>query len=107
FWGLRRRGGPIRFVEKQLAHVWGAGIIAINLVFLVEWLLRLPVLALAPMIAVTNGMLFLIKGGMLSGGYYLQAGLTFLAIFPMVAYPRFAPLIFRAVAAGCFFRTRL
>ena len=73
FWALRRRGGPIRFVERQLAHVWGAGIVAINLVFLVEWLLGLPVLALAPMIAVTNGMLFMIKGGILSGGYYLQA----------------------------------
>jgi serine/threonine-protein kinase len=107
FWALRRRGGPIRFVEKQLAHVWGAGIIAINLVFLVEWLLGLPVLALAPMIAVTNGMLFLIKGGMLSGGYYLQAALTFLAIFPMVAYPRFAPLIFGSVAAACFLATGL
>jgi serine/threonine-protein kinase len=30
FWALRRRGGPIRFVERQLAHVWGAGIVAIN-----------------------------------------------------------------------------
>ena len=25
FWALRRRGGPISFVERQLAHVWGAG----------------------------------------------------------------------------------
>ena len=46
FWALRRRGGPIRFVERQLAHVWGAGIVAINLIFLVEWLLGLPVLTL-------------------------------------------------------------
>src|SRR5262249_11088496 len=61
FWAWRRRGGPIRFVERQLAHVWGAGIVAINLVFLVEWLLGLPVLFLAPMIAVANGMLFMIK----------------------------------------------
>jgi eukaryotic-like serine/threonine-protein kinase len=107
FWALRRRGGPIRFVEKQLAHVWGAGIVAINLVFVVEWLLGLPVLSLSPMIAVTNGMLFMIKGGILSGGYYLQAALTFLAIFPMTAYPRFAPMIFGAVASGCFFATGL
>ena len=105
FWGLRRRGGPIRFVERQLAHVWGAGIVAINLVFLVEWLLGLPVLTLAPMIAVTNGMLFMIKGGILSGGYYVQAACTFLAIFPMAAFPRFAPIIFGAVASACFFAT--
>jgi eukaryotic-like serine/threonine-protein kinase len=107
FWALRRRGGPIRFVEKQLAHVWGAGIVAINLVFLVEWLLGLPVLSLSPMIAVTNGMLLMIKGGILSGGYYLQAALTFLTIFPMAAFPRFAPLIFGVVASGCFFATGL
>jgi eukaryotic-like serine/threonine-protein kinase len=105
FWALRRRGGPIRFVERQLAHVWGAGIVSINLIFLVEWLLGLPVLTLAPMIAVTNGMLFMIKAGILSGGYYLQAALTFLAIFPMVWFPRFAPIIFGVVAASCFFVT--
>lgn len=107
FWALRRRGGPIRFVEKQLAHVWGAGIVAIDLIFLVEWLLDLPVLTLSPMIAVTNGMLLMIKGGILSGGYYLQAASTFLTIFPMVAFPRFAPLIFGVVASGCFFATGL
>jgi serine/threonine-protein kinase len=107
FWALRRRGGPIRFVERQLAHIWGAGIVSINLIFLVEWLLDLPVLKLAPMLAVTNGMLFMIKAGILSGGYYLQAALTFLAILPMVAFPRFAPLIFGVVAAACFFMTGL
>src|SRR5262249_1185762 len=61
FWALRRRSGPIRFVERQLAHVWGAGIVGINLVFVVEWLLAMPVLSLAPMIAVINGLLFMIK----------------------------------------------
>jgi serine/threonine protein kinase len=103
FWGLRRRGGPIRFIERQLAHVWGAGIVSINLIFLVEWLLDLPVLKLAPMIAVTNGMLFMIKAGILSGDYYFQAAATFLALFPMVAFPRFAPIIFGLVASACFF----
>jgi serine/threonine-protein kinase len=105
FWALRRRAGPIRFVERQLAHVWGAGIVAINLVFVVEWLLGMPVLSLAPMIAVTNGMLFMIKAGILSGDYYLQAALTFLAIFPMAAFPRFSPLIFGVVASACFLVT--
>jgi eukaryotic-like serine/threonine-protein kinase len=36
FWGLRRRGGLIRFVGRQFAHIWGAGILAINPIFLVE-----------------------------------------------------------------------
>jgi eukaryotic-like serine/threonine-protein kinase len=107
FWAMRRRGGPIRFVERQLAHVWGAGIVSINLIFLVEWLLELPVLRLAPMIAVTNGMLFMIKAGILSGDYYPQAALTFLAVFPMAAFPRFAPIIFGVVASACFFVTGL
>ena len=107
FWALRRRGGPIRFVERQLAHVWGAGIVSINLIFLVEWLLDLPVLKLAPMIAVTNGMLFMIKAGILSGDYYPQAAVTFLAVFPMAMFPRFAPLIFGVVASACFFVTGL
>jgi serine/threonine-protein kinase len=107
FWALRRRGGPIRFVERQLAHIWGAGIVSINLIFMVEWLLDMPVWKLAPMLAVTNGMLFMIKAGILSGGYYVQAGITFLTIFPMAAFPRLAPLIFGVISAACFFGTGL
>ena len=105
FWALRRRGGPISFVERQLAHVWGSGIVAINLVFVVEWLLGLPVLSLAPMIAVTNGMLFMVKAGILSGFYYFQAAAVFLTIVPMAWYPRYAAMIFGVVAASCFFVT--
>ena len=26
FWWLRHRGGPVTFVERQIAHVWGASI---------------------------------------------------------------------------------
>lgn len=107
FWALRRRGGPISFVERQLAHVWGSGVIAINFTFLVEWLLGLPVLTLAPMIAVTNGMLFMVKGGILSGAFYVQAAFVFLSVIPMALFPRVAPLIFGLVAASCFFATGL
>jgi len=107
FWTLRRQCGPISFVERQLAHVWGSGIVAINLVFYIEWLLDLPVLSLITVIAVTNGMLFMVKAGILSGFYYFQAAAVFLAILPMVWYPRFAPLIFGIVAASCFFVTGL
>jgi hypothetical protein len=106
FWSLRRQGGPISFVERQLAHVWGSGIVAINLVFLVEWLLGLPVLSLITMIAVTNGMLFMVKAGILSGFYYFQAAVI-LAILPMAWFPRFTPMIFGTVAVACFFLTGL
>ncbi|QEH37808.1 Serine/threonine-protein kinase PknB [Aquisphaera giovannonii] len=107
FWAMRRRGGPISFVERQLAHVWGSGIVAINLVFLVEALLEMPVLSLFPMVAVTNSILFMVKAGILSGFYYYQAAALILSIFPIVCFPRFGPLIFGVVAAACFLVTGL
>ena len=36
FWALRRRMGPVTFVERQIAHAWGAGVIASISVFVVE-----------------------------------------------------------------------
>ena len=107
FWALRRRGGPVSFVERLLAHVWGGGVGGINLLFYVEWMMNLPVLTLAPVLGVVNGMLFLIKGGILSGTFYFQALATFLTIAPMVWFPRFAPIIFGGVSAACFFLTGL
>jgi serine/threonine-protein kinase len=107
FWALRRRGGPISFVERQLAHIWGAGVVAINLMFLIEWLMNLPVLTLLPALAISNGMLFMIKGGILSGTFYLYAGLVFLAIPPLVWFPRFGPLILALSSAFGFLATGL
>ena len=107
FWAIRRRGGPITFVERQLAHVWGSGCVAINLLFATEWLLGEPVLTLAPMLAIANGMLFLVKAGILSGIFFSTRASTFLAIVPMALCPRLAPLTFGVVAAGCFFATGL
>jgi len=107
FWHLRRRGGPVTFVERLLAHVWAAGVIGINLLFFVEWLLGLPVLALAPLLPVINGSLFVIQGGFLAGSFYVQAALIYLTIFPMVRYPAFGPLLFGVVSALCFFATGL
>ena len=31
FWSLRHRGGPVTFVERQVAHVWGASMIGCSL----------------------------------------------------------------------------
>ena len=84
--------GPVFFGDYQL---------------FVEWLLGLPVLSLITMIAVTNGMLFMVKAGILSGFYHFQAAAVMLAIPPMAWFPRFAPLIFGTVAAACFFVTGL
>jgi serine/threonine-protein kinase len=107
FWALRRRLGPVTFVERQLAHVWGAGVVSINLIFLTEWLLGLPVLTLSPMLAVTNGMLLLIKGGILSGEFYPYAAAVFLTMVPMALFPAAGIALFGLVSAACFFATGL
>ena len=107
FWRLRRRRGPVTFVERQLAHIWGAGIAGVNLLLLAEWLLGLPVMGLAPLLSVTNGMLFLVKGGILSGEFYVHGALMFLTLIPASLYPPIAIPAFALVSAGCFFVTGL
>src|SRR5262249_17824309 len=55
FWSWRRRGGPVTFVERQMAHAWGAGVTASVGVFVVEVLLDRPVLQLSPVLAIVAG----------------------------------------------------
>src|SRR6185436_19056311 len=33
FWALRRRAGPVTFVERQIAHVWGASVVSVVMLF--------------------------------------------------------------------------
>jgi serine/threonine-protein kinase len=92
------------FVERQIAHVWGAAVIATIGIFVVEVLLGLPVLTLSPMLAVVAAMVFVVKGGTLSGSFYLYAALMFLTAVPMALIgPPLSPLLFGAVSAACFF----
>ena len=107
FWTLRRRRGPVTFVERQLAHIWGAGVLGVNLLLAAEWLLGLPVMALAPLLTITNGMLFVVKGGILSGEFYIQGALLFLTLIPAALFPRAAIPAFALMSAGCFFVTGL
>src|SRR5262249_2692108 len=101
FWWLRRRGGPVLFIERQIAHAWAAGIIASIAVFVVEWLLapQVGVLTLSPILAVFAGMVFVVKAGMLSGGFYVPAMALFLTAIPMALFPQVGPLLFGAVSA--------
>src|SRR5690606_29803606 len=69
FWTRRRRSGPVTFVARQIAHVWAAGMISIALLFVVELILGLSVLALSPVLALTSGMILLVKAGMLTGQF--------------------------------------
>ncbi|HVA49588.1 MAG TPA: serine/threonine-protein kinase [Pirellulales bacterium] len=77
FWALRRRTGPVTFVERQIAHIWAGSVISISVLFLVENLLRLPVLTLSPLLAVVSGVVFISKAGILTGAFYLQAAALF------------------------------
>ncbi len=78
--------GPVTFVERQVAHVWGASMIAIGSLFLLEWWLDLPCLTLTPLLAIIAGMVFVVKAGVLSGAFYVQALCLILASIPMAVF---------------------
>ncbi len=103
FWKLRQRLGPVTFIERQIAHVWGASMIAIGMLFPIEWQLGLKVLSLSPLLGVISAMVFIIKAGMLSGVFYFQAAALLAATILMALLPQHAHLIFGIVAAACFF----
>jgi serine/threonine-protein kinase len=103
FWWLRQRLGPVTFVERQLAHVWGAGALGSASLFLVEVLMDLPVLTLSPVLGVLAGMNFTIKAGMLSGWFYLAAAACYATAALMAWFPSVGVLLFGVVSAACFF----
>lgn len=102
FWRLRQRMGPVTFVERQIAHIWAASMISIGVLFPVEYIMGLPVLTLSPVLGLSSGMVFLIKAGMLTGSFYVQAAALFLSSLAMARWPSVAHLIFGTVSALCF-----
>jgi predicted Ser/Thr protein kinase len=102
FWWLRHRGGPVTFVERQIAHVWGASMVGCSLLFIIEILLGMPVLSLSPVLAILAGMVFLIKAGILSGMFYIPAAAMFLTAGLMAVWPRFAVTMFGVVSGAGF-----
>ena len=102
FWSIRRRMGPVLFVERQIAHVWASSMVAIAALFPVEYLLDLPVLKLAPVLALVSGMVFTVKAGVLTGKFYTQA-IAMFAIAPLMAiFPDWALGMFGVSGAACF-----
>ncbi len=85
FWELRRRAGPITFVERQIAHIWAGSTIASTLLFALEWMQDLPALTLSPVLALIAGNVFLVKAGILSGKFYIQAAVMYTTAFVMIA----------------------
>ena len=103
FWWLRRRSGPVTFIERQIAHLWGAAVIGSVLLFAIEWLLNLPVLELSPVLGVLAGMVFFVKAGILDGAFYIQSAALFATAGVMALWPQFGHTIFGVVSALCFF----
>lgn len=103
FWILRRRMGPVTFIERQVAHVWAASMIGIGMLFPMEWWLGLEPLSLSPVLGILAAMVFLVKAGMFNGAFYVQAVCLFLTSIVMAVFPKYAHLVFGIVAAGCFF----
>lgn len=103
FWALRRRMGPVTFVERQIAHVWAGSMVCITLLFPLEYWLRMPVLRLSPVLGLVSGMVFMVKAGILSGQFYIQAIALFVTAGLMAWKPDYAHLIFGFVSAACFF----
>ena len=103
FWMLRRRMGPVTFVERQMAHVWASAMGIVIFLFPLEWALQLEVLQLAPVLALVAAMVFLIKAGILSGQFYFHAAAMFLTAIIMMLKPDCDMIVFGFVSAGCFF----
>lgn len=103
FWWLRRRMGPVTFVERQIAHVWSASLCVVVFMFPLERRLGLEPLALAPMLGVVAGTTFVIKASILTGWFYLHAIILFATAIVMAMVPDYAMVIFGFVSAGCFF----
>ena len=103
FWRLRRRGGPVLFVERQIAHAWAGGTSASVGLFLIEVVQGLPSLTLAPVLAVIAAMVFFFKAGTLSGKFYIWVGAYLATAIGMAAVPQVGHLMFGIVSALSFF----
>ena len=102
FWALRHRTGPVTAVERQVAHIWGASVVASVMLFGVEALLDLKVLQLSPVLALLAGSVFLAKAGILSGAFYIQAAVLFATALVMCLVPAWQHVIFGLVSGACF-----
>lgn len=112
FWNLRKRSGPVTFVERQIAHTWAGSMASCMLLFLVEYLLGRPPLDLSPALGLICGMVFLVKAGILSGQFYIPAVCLFISAPAMALIQHSANSsgrldlsisLFGLVSAGCFF----
>lgn len=88
FWELRRRSGPITFVERQIAHVWAGSVGSSMFLYGLEWQMDLPPLTLSPVLALFAGNVFFAKAGILSGKFYVQGVALYLTAVLMAILQR-------------------
>ena len=108
FWELRRRSGPITFVERQIAHVWAGSVGSSMFLYSLEWILDLRVLSLSPVLPLIAGNVFFAKAGILSGKFYVQGVVLYLTSILMAVLQRnpstdFGLTLLGIVLGGCFF----
>jgi serine/threonine-protein kinase len=108
FWELRRRSGPITFVERQIAHVWAGSVGSSIFLYGLEWIMNLPVLTLSPVLALIAGNVFFAKAGILSGKFYVQGVALYVTSVLMAIMQRspstdFGLSLLGVVLGGCFF----
>ncbi len=103
FWKLRRRGGPVLFVERQIAHAWAGGMLASIGLFLIEVVGHKKSLELSPVLPVIAGLVFFFKAGTLSGQFYIWVLLYFATAPVMAMLPQVGHLVFGVVSALSFF----
>ncbi len=103
FWALRRRAGPVTFVERQIAHVWAAGVMASVALFVIEALLKLPALTLSPVLGLIGAMVFMVKAGILSGKFYFQAAALLATAAVMALWREFDLTVYGVALALCYF----
>lgn len=103
FWAVRRRMGPVTFVERQIAHLWAASMIATATLYPIEAMLGLPPLKLSPVVPLFAATTFLVKAAILSGRFYVQAAALFATSLVMATLPDYGHLIMGVVTALCFF----
>jgi serine/threonine protein kinase len=108
FWELRRRSGPITFVERQIAHVWAGSVGSSIFLYGLEWILNLSVLSLSPVLALIAGNVFFAKAGILSGKFYVQGVALYLTSVLMAILQRhtstdFGLSLLGIVLGGSFF----
>ena len=97
--------GPVTFIERQIAHVYAAGILGCISIFASEWVLKMPVLTLSSGLAIIGAMVFMVKAGMLSGKLYLASAALIATSAVMDLLPRADQqlMVFAVVSALCFF----